>query len=221
LISSGVIGIVSTFVVVVTVTVTVTFPRRLRINLGHTGCQGPVFLGGIGAKRLVGIFGERVREARRRKDWSQKDLAEAIGLKAEDSVGAWETRGVEPREPVKRAAATALGVPYEWLVGEAERIEVSQPAPSRIAEDRRFYNYTGKRLPPKAYDLVYSYIGKLEAAGFGPDEINEAEQFLLNGAFNKINAREPAEKSDDDFVLDIKAAWQFVRDVAARGGRKL
>jgi transcriptional regulator with XRE-family HTH domain len=76
-------------------------------------------------------------------------------------------------------------------------------------------------LPTKAYDRVRSYVQRLIRAGLEGAELAEAEQFLLNGAYNKINAREPGEKSEEDFILDIDAAWEFVRDVAGRKGLNL
>jgi hypothetical protein len=78
-----------------------------------------------------------------------------------------------------------------------------------------------KRLPPRAYELVYDYTRKLEGIGLAPEEVEEAERFLVDAAYNKINAREPGEKSEDDLILDINAAWKFVREVVNRNGKKV
>lgn len=164
----------------------------------------------------MGVFAERVREARERKGWTQKRLADEIGLKAEDSVGAWETRGVEPAVPTKRAVAQVLEVPYEWLIGD-EQAKVSE------SEVRTYYQSALplKRLPPRAYEVVYEYLRKLQAAGLSPADIEIAEEFLIDGAYNKINSREPGNKSEEELILDIRAAWLFVQDVAKRKGAKL
>jgi hypothetical protein len=83
-----------------------------------------------------------------------------------------------------------------------------------------------RRLQLGAYRLALTrsctrYTQKLERAGLKPEEIEEAERFLVDGAYNKINAREPGEKSEDDLILDIKAAWQFVREVVNRNGARV
>lgn len=183
--------------------------------LSHLGCQERHLLTEKGASSALGEFGQRVRKARRDKNWTQKELANAIGLKAEDSVGAWETRGVLPPEPTRRAVAAALGVTYEWLTG-------SEPLMVRETDvDAGTYYQSAlptRRLPPRAYEVVYSYTQKLERAGLKPEEVEEAERFLVDGAYNKINAREPGDKTEDDLILDIKAAWQFVREVVNRNG---
>lgn len=180
-------------------------------------------LTGKGAGSALGVFGQRVRKARRDKDWTQKDLANAIGLKANDSVGAWETRGVLPPEPTRRAVAAALGVPYEWLTGADTVVRETDVAAAGEGSYQYEYQYSvpARRLPPRAYEVVYSYTQKLERAGLKPEEIEEAERFLVDGAYNKINAREPGEKSEDDLILDIKAAWQFVREVVNRNGARV
>lgn len=164
-----------------------------------------------------------MREARRQKDLTQKELGDLVGV-TEDSVGAWETRDVVPRDPVKRAVAAALGKTFEWLNGEPDAAPESAGTFRELAVREGYRVYTqvpGKRLPPKAYELVYSYTKKLEAAGLDVAEIEEAERFLIDGAYNKLNARDPGQKSEEDLILDINAAWQFVRDVVRRSGKKL
>jgi hypothetical protein len=92
---------------------------------------------------------------------------------------------------------------------------------AKAAQYEYQYSVPARRLPPRAYEVVYSYTQKLERAGLKPEEIEEAERFLVDGAYNKINAREPGEKSEDDLILDIKAAWQFVREVVNRNGARV
>lgn len=188
--------------------------------LSHLGCQGRILLTQKGLGEQLGVFGDRVRKARKAKDWTQKDLADAIGLKAEDSVGAWETRGVVPPDPTRRAVAAVLGVTYEWITG-ADALMVRETDVE--AGGTTYYQSAipTRRLPPRAYEVVYEYTQKLERAGLKPDEIEEAERFLVDGAYNKINAREPGEKSEDDLILDIRAAWQFVREIVNRNGARV
>lgn len=157
----------------------------------------------------------------------QQDLADLSGVKKQ-AIYRIE-KGLVPNLGQQRLGriTAALGTTIRDLLLEAEeakevvayRITPEAVIPV-VAEERRPV-YAGKRLPPKAYELIFTYVEKLEGAGFDPTEVDEAEKFLFDAAYNKINAREPGEKNEDDIVLDIKAAWQFVRDVATRGGKKL
>ena len=59
--------------------------------------------------------GARLREARKRKGWSQRDLANAAGISGGE-VSHIET-GKRSGSAPKRLAATALGVSIDWLLG--------------------------------------------------------------------------------------------------------
>lgn len=179
---------------------------------------------------VLGLFGARVREGReaKRKDdgkhWTQRDLADAVGVD-ENTVGNWESGRTEPSIPTKRAVAAALGVLFEWVNGEIESdyrvVTVDRSATVVRDESRSFYQSPPQRLPPRAYELVYGYLDQLERAGFSEDEVDWAKEFLTNTAYNKINARGPGERSEEELIIGIKAGWVFIKDMARSAGRSL
>ena len=74
---------------------------------------------GLEEKRIM-TFGEKVRELRTRKGYSQKELAELTGV-TRRTVRNWETEGKYPRNQALYAVlASALGCSEEYLRGEQE-----------------------------------------------------------------------------------------------------
>jgi transcriptional regulator with XRE-family HTH domain len=175
----------------------------------------------VDRERLSAIFGERLRLARERKRhpngrrWTQADLANALGAKP-NTVNGWENgRGLPPK-PTRMAAARVLDVPVEWIEGETEDPSLSTTTEA-FAPNPAFR----RRLPPRAYELVYGYLAQLEALNLPTHSIEEAERFLVDGAYNKLNSRDLRDRNEDDMVKDIRAAWQFVKDVLGTKGRGL
>jgi transcriptional regulator with XRE-family HTH domain len=180
----------------------------------------------------VGIaeeVGSAIRGRREQLGLSQKELAKAIG-KHEQMITRYENGKASIPWPVLDQIAEALKTSPIELFAEAREIgettavfedmEVSRLRPMAVREQFRVYTRSSlRRLPQRAIMRVNEYLNKLEDLGLNADELDEAEQFLVNGAYNKINSREPGEKSEDDLILDIDAAWQFVRDVVNRNGK--
>ncbi|SIN81161.1 helix-turn-helix domain-containing protein [Vannielia litorea] len=72
-------------------------------------------------------FGDRVAGAREAMGWSQKQLAERLGVKAK-TVRQWENDSAEPRANKLQMLAGMLGVSMRWLLsGEGPGIEAPLP----------------------------------------------------------------------------------------------
>lgn len=168
-----------------------------------------------GRMSTADIFADRVRltlDRKRRPDgkrWTQKDLALAIGAMP-NTVNSWLNRGVLPPAPTRRLVAQVLGVPVEYLEGdESEPSMVSEPSAQYFAADP----VLARRLPPRAYEFVYDCLRKLEGISLPVESIEVAERFMIDAAFNKLNSRDPRERTEDDMLKDLRAAWVFVKDV--------
>lgn len=72
-------------------------------------------------------LGARIRAFRKRRGWSQEDLAEHAGL-SEDTVSAWERGKSLPSIKLLIAAAEALAVPVEAFFGAPEETESTKRA---------------------------------------------------------------------------------------------
>jgi transcriptional regulator with XRE-family HTH domain len=176
------------------------------------------------------IFAERARAALDRKRhadgkrWTQKDLADAVGAMP-NTVNGWLNRGVLPPAPTRKTVAQALGVPSEWLDGETDDLgyssDVSLGMGGNVREPFAPNPTYRRRLPPRAYELAYSYIEKLEKLGLHHDEIAEAERFLVDAAYNKLNTRDLRDRNEDDMLKDIRAGWEFVKEVLGSKARGL
>ena len=66
-----------------------------------------------------------IRELRQAADWSQRDLAERIGV-SHMSVSHWETARNEPSARQLRLLAEAFGVPMEAIAFEREAARVAR-----------------------------------------------------------------------------------------------
>lgn len=64
-------------------------------------------------------FGDRMKEARKRKGLTQKELAQLVNLQ-ESSVSLYEGNKREPRLDTAENIASVLGVSINWLLGRSE-----------------------------------------------------------------------------------------------------
>jgi transcriptional regulator with XRE-family HTH domain len=192
-----------------------------------------------GELRRRKALGAVIRKRRQAMRWTQPEFAKAI-QKAPQQVHRYESGKSAISIDMLDVIASALGVPAQDLFAEALEEEKKNPTgknplqreyqPGPVPGLRQLATREGfkiyslsplKRLPPRAYAVVYDYLNKLEAAGYDPEEIEWAEEFLANTAFNKLNSREPRERSEEEIITDLKAGWEFLRGAAARNGRKL
>ena len=59
--------------------------------------------------------GERIRQAREAKGWTQMELASAVGMNNRSMASRWERDEAVPRGSTRLKIATALGVCNEWV----------------------------------------------------------------------------------------------------------
>lgn len=52
------------------------------------------------------------------------------------------------------------------------------------------------------------------------EQIELAERTMMEGAFNKINKTDPRDRTDAEMILDIDAAWIFIKSMLDRAGAK-
>lgn len=128
------------------------------------------------------------------------------------TLSEWE-RGVRrvPAEAMTRLTAL-YGLRIDDLVP-------SSGSASRVSENVSRGTYG--RLPPPVYEVVHGYLAQMEKAGCEPAQIDEANRLMVEAAFNKINKRDPRERAVEDLITDIDAAWDFVRSVLRREGKRL
>lgn len=64
-------------------------------------------------------IGSKIRELRREKMWTQKDLGNAIGMSSH-TIALWEGCKIMPSENARKELAKVFGVPIEYLMKDGE-----------------------------------------------------------------------------------------------------
>ena len=104
----------------------------------------------------VRSIGARIREARKHKEWTQEELAEAVEV-SRSAVAQWETDRAGQITGNLARIASALGTSVEWLMygtekrAAAEAVTADEVAMLRLyrecgLEDRQILLRTAKRL---------------------------------------------------------------------------
>jgi len=78
-------------------------------------------------------IGERITELRRRKNWSQSDLAEAIAA-SRDIIGKYERNENSPSVEMAVKIAKSFDVPLDYLLGEGKHASYTKETVKRIEE---------------------------------------------------------------------------------------
>lgn len=110
---------------------------------------------------MVYNFSERIVELRKKRGWSQRDLARRIG-KSASAVGTYETDTAVPSLEVASALADSFGVSLDYLL-----------------EGEKAQTLSLKKLSEKQTQLVTELVQEFSApSGHGP-EMSETQLQLL------------------------------------------
>lgn len=157
-------------------------------------------------------LGRFLKLARVEAGLSQGAVAESLGVH-EMTISAWERDRQKPNEDAIAQLArlydtTPRALRYGRQVRE-EPLEPFTPNPS-----------LKNRLRPVPRARVYEHIQAMVDAGCTIEQIDEAERLMIDGAYNKLNARDPRERTDKEMILDIDDAWDWIKEVLGRAGVK-
>ena len=154
-----------------------------------------------------------LRLARERSGLSLEKVAQRVGT-TRASVHGWEKGAFAPGEGNLERLATLYGTtPGELRYGVGM---VREELAGGYTPNPAYRN----RLRPKPRARVYEHIQVMVDAGCTIEQIDEAERLMIDGAYNKLNARDPRERSDEDMILDIDDAWDWIKEVLGRAGIK-
>lgn len=183
--------------------------RKLQADL--YGVKGKLYLPLSGPLDDPTAIGERIRAARERLVFTQEALAERIGVSAV-SISAWERGIYTPGRTNLRKVAEVLNTSESQL-----RYGAAHKAARSIELPQGRSNTTGRaKLPPRAYERVYGYLERMHAAGIPDDMIEESERLMVDPLYSKLNKRDIRERSEEDLITDIDAAWSWIKEVVER-----
>ena len=150
--------------------------------------------------------GERLKEAREALTLTQQDVAERIGT-TNVSVSNWEN-GANVSEDFLKKLADLFGVSRAWLRYGEELGRWPTDLPQNDARKAK--------LPPRAYERAYQYLEKLRVAGIPDDMVDESERLMTEHVYSKLNKRDVRERTEEDLIIDIDAAWSWIAEVIER-----
>jgi transcriptional regulator with XRE-family HTH domain len=101
------------------------------------------------------LFGQRLAEARKAKDWTQSQLADALSTNVK-MIDYYERRAVNPALEVVQACAKVLDVPVSHLVGDDEPQSNKKKTGPVSQLERRFQEV--KRLPKKKQEFILQFL---------------------------------------------------------------
>lgn len=163
------------------------------------------------AKPLDKARGERLRQARKEAGLTQEQVADAVPT-TYVSISSWENGANISEDKLERLARIYKKSKAYLRYGE--------DVPADVAEGFIPNPTLRKRLRPKPYARVYEHVDRMVRANCSVEQIEEAERLMIDGAYNKLNARDPRERTDEEMILDIDDAWDWIKEVLARAGVK-
>lgn len=105
----------------------------------------------------------RIREARRRKNLTMKQLGAAIGV-TEAAISNYETGKRLPDINVLTAIATYLGETTDYLLDREEAQEKNAPSPDREAEARERLVQLLMEYTPEEVQRIMDFAAGIKAA---------------------------------------------------------
>jgi transcriptional regulator with XRE-family HTH domain len=131
----------------------------------------------------VDSVGQRLKEERRRKGWSQRDLARETGVNA-DTISGIETGQHEPRPSTLRRLAEGLGIEVADFFQEPVRPKVSAAPPSPewalAASDKEFDHFISTATLPEVMALLPLNLRAKDASGNERTRILERVSKMLS-----------------------------------------
>lgn len=102
------------------------------------------------------LFGQRLAEARRAKDWTQGELAAALDTNVK-MIDYYERRAVNPALEVVQACAKVLDVSASYLVGADDDPQPSKKKTGPVSPlERKFQEV--RKLPKKKQDFILQFL---------------------------------------------------------------
>lgn len=167
----------------------------------------------------LGPLPRNLKAARKRAGFTQEEAAEKSGL-SKQAISAQERGEYAPSEGSLAELARIYGTTKQALrygganyFGEEGNGNRGDGPTAR--NDAAKYRGRAK-LPPRAYERVYLYLEKLRAAEIPEEMIEESERLMIDPLFSKINKRDIRERSEEDLITDIDAAWSWIKEVVER-----
>ncbi|MBC6925538.1 helix-turn-helix domain-containing protein [Ligilactobacillus salivarius] len=98
------------------------------------------------------MLGNNIKELRKSKRMTQRDLAEAMKV-SQQTVGAWETERAIPGADTLSELADYFNVTTDYLLGRPEKKD-DDTKTADIDDDDVIFTYEGRRIPKEDLELI-------------------------------------------------------------------
>ena len=98
------------------------------------------------------MLGNNIKELRKNKRMTQKDLAEAMRV-SQQTVGAWETERAIPGADTLSDLADYFNVTTDYLFGRPEKKD-DDTKTADIKDDDVIFTYEGRQIPKEDLELI-------------------------------------------------------------------
>ena len=98
------------------------------------------------------MLGNNIKELRKNKRMTQKDLAEAMRV-SQQTVGAWETERAIPGADTLSDLADYFNVTTDYLLGRPEKKDDNAKT-ADIEDDDVIFTYEGRQIPKEDLELI-------------------------------------------------------------------
>lgn len=166
----------------------------------------------------VPTLGKLLKLARVSAGLEQSEVGAALGVHRV-TVSKWETDALRPSHDRVVELAELYRAPLQPLLdalvdATSGAGEVSRETLHDFAPNPRYRS----EIPGRAYAVGLGYLERLQRAGVGREELEDAERLLFDSRYAKLNKRDRGELSEEDHILLIEAGWDIIREVLAWQG---
>ena len=98
------------------------------------------------------MLGNNIKELRKSKRMTQKDLALAMNV-SQQTVGAWETERAIPGADTLSELADYFNVTTDYLLGRPEKKD-DDTKTADIKDDDVIFTYEGRQIPKEDLELI-------------------------------------------------------------------
>jgi transcriptional regulator with XRE-family HTH domain len=151
----------------------------------------------------VDAIGQRLKEERLRKGWSQRDLARETGVNA-DTISGIETGQHEPRPSTLRRLTEGLGIEVRDLFAEPALPKAEAPLPGRPS------------IIDLAWDAARRQIALEKQTMFSGRKTGELDQRHANEVARRLREEYALDANDAEALFDFAKTHAYLEEEAAQ-----
>jgi transcriptional regulator with XRE-family HTH domain len=151
----------------------------------------------------VDAIGQRLKEERLRKGWSQRDLSRETGVNA-DTISGIETGQHEPRPSTLRRLTEGLGIEVRDLFAEPALPKAEAPVTGRPS------------IIDLAWDAARRQVALEKQAMFSGRKTGDLDQHYANEMMRRLREEYALDANDAEALVDFAKRHAYLEEEATR-----